>query len=134
MVHQTRIPGMGTYAARRHHTGMGQRSAPQAGRYVLIPDRLIRDMAHDPLAVGVYVAVARLASAARATVPLAARDLAIWMGRDRDADRVAVMRHIGRTRHADPRIGMNRGDISNPPRRRRKRRWKHGYAPLRPPT
>ena len=63
-------------------------------RYVLVPDTLITAFAHDPLAVGVYVAVARLAMAAKAAVPLAARDLAIWMGSDRDADRVAIMRRI----------------------------------------
>jgi hypothetical protein len=63
-------------------------------RYVLVPDTLITAFAHDPLAVGVYVAVARLAMAAKAVVPLAARDLAIWMGSDRDADRVAIMRRI----------------------------------------
>jgi hypothetical protein len=31
---------------------------------------------------------------AKAAVPLAARDLALWMGSDRDADRVAIMRRI----------------------------------------
>ena len=55
---------------------------------------MISAFAHDPLAVGVYVAVARLAMAAKAAVSLAARDLAIWMGSDRDADRVAIMRRI----------------------------------------
>ena len=63
-------------------------------RYVLVPDTLISAFAHDPLAVGVYAAVARLAMAAKAAVPLAARDLAIWMGSDRDSDRVAIMRRI----------------------------------------
>jgi hypothetical protein len=63
-------------------------------RYVLVPDALITAFAHDPLAVGVYVAVARLAMAAKAAVPLAARDLAVWMGSDRAADRVAIMRRI----------------------------------------
>jgi hypothetical protein len=67
---------------------------PMPVRYVLVPDTLITAFAHDPLAVGVYVAVARLAMAAKAAVPLAARDLAIWMGSDRDADRVAIMRRI----------------------------------------
>lgn len=62
--------------------------------YVLIPDALILAFAHDPLAVGVYVAVTRLAMAAKNAIPLAARDLAAWMGRDRDAERAAVMRRI----------------------------------------
>jgi hypothetical protein len=34
--------------------------------------------------------------AAKATVPLAASDLALWMGSDRDADRVAIMRWIAK--------------------------------------
>jgi hypothetical protein len=63
-------------------------------RYVLIPDPLIAAFAHDPLAVGVYAAIARLTMAARDAVPLAARDLAAWMGSDRDADRAAIMRRI----------------------------------------
>jgi hypothetical protein len=67
---------------------------PMFVRYVLVPDALIRAFADDPLAVGVYVAVARLAMVAKAAVPLAARDLVLWMGSDRDADRVAIMRRI----------------------------------------
>jgi hypothetical protein len=63
-------------------------------RYVLIPDQLIIAFAHDPLTVGVYVAIARLSLAARGAVPLAARDLVRWMGSDRDADRAAIMRRI----------------------------------------
>src|SRR5262249_17079433 len=65
-------------------------------RYVLIPDGLILAFAHDPLAVGVYTAVARLAMAAKDAVPLAARDLAAWMGSDREADRAAIMRRIAK--------------------------------------
>jgi len=63
-------------------------------RYVLVPDSLIAAFAHDPLAVGVYAAIARLCMAARDAVPVAARDLAAWMGSDRDADRAAIMRRI----------------------------------------
>src|SRR5205085_251618 len=62
-------------------------------RYVLVADSLIRAYAHDPLAVGVYVAIARIL-AAKEAVPLAARDLVAWMGSDRDADRAAIMRRI----------------------------------------
>ena len=62
--------------------------------YVFIPDPLIVAFARDLLAVGVYVAIARLAMVAKAAVPLAARDLAAWMGSDRDADRAAIMRRI----------------------------------------
>src|SRR5262245_39858923 len=63
-------------------------------RYVLVPDPLIVAYAHDPLAVGVYVAIARLAVASKGAVPLAARDLALWMGSRRDSDRAAIMRRI----------------------------------------
>jgi hypothetical protein len=60
----------------------------------VIPDPLIGAFAHDPLAVGVYVAIARLALIAKAAVPLAAWDLVAWMGSEREADRAAVMRRI----------------------------------------
>ena len=63
-------------------------------RYVLVLDSLIATFSHDPLAIGVYAAIARLTMAARDAVPLAARDLAAWMGSDRDADRAAIMRRI----------------------------------------
>jgi hypothetical protein len=62
--------------------------------YVLVPDLLIVTFAHDPLAVGVYVAIARLVLVAKGAVSLAARDLATWMGNNRDADRAAIMRRI----------------------------------------
>jgi hypothetical protein len=65
-------------------------------RYVLVPDGLILSFAHDLLAVGVYTAIARLAMAAKGAIPLAARDLAAWMGSDREADRVAIMRRIAK--------------------------------------
>ena len=74
-----------------------QREEPQGiQRYVLVPDALILAFANDPLAVGVYVAIARLVMAAKDAVPLAARDLAAWMGNDCDADRAAIMRRIGK--------------------------------------
>jgi hypothetical protein len=60
----------------------------------LVPDPLIVAFAHDPLAVGVYVAIARLALVAKGAVSVAARDLVVWMGSDRDADRAAIMRRI----------------------------------------
>ncbi len=65
-------------------------------RYVLIPDRLILAFAHDPLAVGIYTAIARLCLSAKDSVPLAARDFAAWMGSNREADRVAIMRRIAK--------------------------------------
>ena len=49
-------------------------------RSILIPDPLITHYAHDPLAVGVSVAIARLTQAAKDAVPLAAADLVAWMG------------------------------------------------------
>jgi hypothetical protein len=70
------------------------RRQPVSFRYVLVPDPLITAFAQDPLTVGVYVAIARFAMATKDTVWLAARDLALWMGSDRDADRVAIMRRI----------------------------------------
>src|SRR5689334_2826448 len=63
-------------------------------RYVLVPDPLIVAFAHDALAVGVYVAIARLALVAKGAVPVAARDLVVWMGSERDTDRAAIMRRI----------------------------------------
>jgi hypothetical protein len=81
-------------AGHRQKMRCDDRLQPVSVRYVLVPDPLITAFAHDPLAVGVYVAIARLTMAAKAAVPLAARDLAIWMGSDRDADRVAIMRRI----------------------------------------
>jgi hypothetical protein len=63
-------------------------------RYVLVPDALITAFASDPLAVGIYVAVARLAMAVKSAVPLAARDLVSWAGNEDDATRVAVMRRM----------------------------------------
>src|SRR5439155_26876392 len=73
----------------------GLRAEPSIpNRYVLIADPLIAAFAHDPLTVGVYVAIARLTLAAKDAVPLAARDLAAWIGSDRDADRAAIMRRI----------------------------------------
>lgn len=63
--------------------------------YLRVPDRLLRVYAHDPLAVGVYVAVARCAVAHQGPVPLSAADLAAWVGipRERDAN---VMRRLKR--------------------------------------
>jgi hypothetical protein len=86
----------------RSHIPPGSPSAvATAGRgggaflpYLLVPDALILAFAHDPLAIGIYVAIARLVTAAKQAVPVAARDLALWMGRDRDADRATVMRRI----------------------------------------
>lgn len=63
-------------------------------RTLFIPDALITSLARDPLAIGVYVAIARLVVAAKGAVPLAARDLAAWMGSNREADRVAIMCRI----------------------------------------
>jgi hypothetical protein len=71
-----------------------RQEAQGAHRYVLVPDALILAFANDPLAVGVYAAIARLVVAAKDAVPLAARDLAAWMGSEREADRAAIMRRI----------------------------------------
>jgi hypothetical protein len=98
-------------------------------RYVLVPDALILAFANDPLAVGVYAAIARLVVATKDAVPLAARDLAAWMGSEREADRAAIMRRIAklgargwlmitRTKaskhHVLPTWGMDRMGIVRP--------------------
>lgn len=68
---------------------------PRQAPYLRAPDRLLRAYAHDPLAVGVYLAVARCAVAHQGPVPLSAADLAAWVGipRARDAN---VMRRLKR--------------------------------------
>ena len=79
---------------RRQKTVPAAMSRPRPARYVFVPHGLISAFAHDALAVGIYVAIARLAMAAKGVVPLAARDLVAWMGSDQDSDRVAIMRRI----------------------------------------
>lgn len=56
--------------------------------YLRVPDQLLRSFAHDPLAVGVYLAVARCAVAQQGPVPLSPADLAAWSGH-------AHARHLG---------------------------------------
>lgn len=63
--------------------------------YLRAPDRLLRAYANDPLAVGVYLAVARCAVANQGRVPLSAADLAAWVGTPRERD-VNVMRRLKR--------------------------------------
>jgi hypothetical protein len=102
MVHSRPSERARDIAPLRHHSsqsGTGRRS-DEPLPYVLIPDALIVAFAHDPLAIGIYVAIARLVLAAKQAVPLAARDLAAWMGKDRDADRAAVMRRIAKLAEA----------------------------------
>src|SRR4051794_39389241 len=98
VVHTTTARSMDRAAVWPHLEGLPDampcEARPMPVRYVLVPDPLITAFAHDPLAIGVYVAIARLTMAAKAAVPLAARDLALWMGSERDADRVAIMRRI----------------------------------------
>lgn len=78
-------------SARFADVGRGQ-TVPH--RYIFVPDPLIAAFAHDPLAVGVYVAIARLTFAAKGAVSVAARELCAWVGSDRAADRAAMMRRI----------------------------------------
>ncbi|MDZ4719119.1 MAG: hypothetical protein SH847_11760 [Roseiflexaceae bacterium] len=63
--------------------------------YVRVPDRLVRRFAHDPLAVGVYLAIARFVMAERGPVPLSPADLAAWSGGERIRD-LAIMRRMRR--------------------------------------
>lgn len=53
---------------------------PAGAGYVQVPIALLRAYAHDPLALGCYLAVARCALAARGAVPLSAADLVRWSG------------------------------------------------------
>jgi hypothetical protein len=62
--------------------------------YVPIPLPLLRAYAHDPLAVGCYVAVARYALAARGPVPLSAQDLARFDGDARAAACTQIRRRL----------------------------------------
>src|SRR5262249_53226095 len=98
VVHTTTARSEGRVWSEQHHSALLKEDlrAEATGRtcYVLVPDQLIAAYADDPLAVGVYVAIARLSLAAKGAVPLAARDLVAWMGSDRDADRAAIMRRI----------------------------------------
>lgn len=71
-------------------------SSPEAATrpqpYLRVPDRLLRSYPHDPLAVGVYIAVARYAITESGAVPLSAADLVAWSG---DAhSRASVMRRM----------------------------------------
>lgn len=76
------------------HTHAEQATQRIPSRYVLIPQALIMTNAHDPLAVGVYAMIARLAMVVKRAVALTARDLVAWIGSDREADRAAIMRRI----------------------------------------
>ena len=72
-----------------------QMHAPAArpAPYLRVPDRLLRRFARDPLAIGIYVAVARCALAKRGPAPLSPADLAEWSSGDRTRDS-AIMRRI----------------------------------------
>lgn len=64
--------------------------------YIQVPVALLRAYAHDPLAIGCYLAVARCALAARGAVPLSAADLAAWTGDARPAQRTRIWRCLSR--------------------------------------
>ncbi len=83
--YQPRLPRMQRVAA------AAERPAP----YLRVPDKLLRNFAHDPLAIGVYLAVARCALSMRGAAPLSPADLAAWWYGDRSRD-LAVMRRIRR--------------------------------------
>ncbi|MEI7768712.1 MAG: hypothetical protein WCI67_01925, partial [Chloroflexales bacterium] len=69
------------------------RSTARPAPYLRVPDRLLRAYAHDPLAVGVYLAVARSALALQAPAPLSPADLAAWGSGARTRD-LTLMRRI----------------------------------------
>ncbi|MBX0331246.1 hypothetical protein K2Z83_26715 [Oscillochloris sp. ZM17-4] len=71
------------------------RAAVRPAPYLRVPDRLLRAFAHDPLAVGVYLGVARCAIAYQAAAPLSPADLAAWGSGERTRD-LALMRRIRR--------------------------------------
>jgi hypothetical protein len=60
--------------------------------YVQVPDKLLRTCPHDPLAVGIYLTVARCAIAERGPAPISAADLVAWEGGAHS--RPAVLRRI----------------------------------------
>ncbi|MBP1466178.1 hypothetical protein EYB53_010720 [Candidatus Chloroploca sp. M-50] len=70
--------------------------SPHPAPYLRVPERLLRTYAHDPLAVGVYLVVARCALAHQAPVPLSAADLAALSGdlHVRDAKVMRRIRHL----------------------------------------
>jgi hypothetical protein len=63
--------------------------------YVRVPDQLLRRYAYDPLALGVYLAIARCAIAQHGPIPLSPADLAAWAGGDTPVA-TAIMRRIAR--------------------------------------
>lgn len=71
------------------------KSIARPALYLRVPDRLLRAFAHDPLTVGVYLAVARCAIAYQAAAPLSPADLSAWGSGERTRD-LALMRRIRR--------------------------------------
>lgn len=61
--------------------------------YLPMPERLLRAFAHDPLAVGVYLAVARCALSMRGPAPLSPADLSDWFTGTRTRNG-AILRRI----------------------------------------
>ncbi len=61
--------------------------------YLPVPERLLRAFAHDPLAVGVYLAVARCALSTRGPIPLSPADLSDWFNGTRTRDG-AILRRV----------------------------------------
>jgi hypothetical protein len=61
--------------------------------YVQVPDRLLRSFAHDPMAIGVYLAVARCTLSLRGPAPLSPADLSAWFNGTRTRD-AAILRRI----------------------------------------
>jgi hypothetical protein len=66
---------------------------PRPQPYIPVPERLLRAFAHDPLAVGVYLAVARCALSTRGPIPLSPADMSDWFTGTRTRDG-AILRRI----------------------------------------
>jgi hypothetical protein len=66
---------------------------PRPQPYVPVPERLLRAFAHDPLAVGVYLAVARCALSTRGPIPLSPADISDWFTGTRTRDS-AILRRV----------------------------------------
>lgn len=64
----------------RRGNGQDQLNTSRTAPYLRVPERLLREYAHDPLTVGVYLAVARCSTAQQGPVPLSSADLAAWAG------------------------------------------------------
>lgn len=79
----------------RRGNGQNELNTLRSAPYLRVPERLLREYAHDPLTVGVYLAVTRCAMAQQRSVPLSPADLAAWAGAAHERD-AGIMRRLRR--------------------------------------